>query len=366
MRPRVRCDRSSSPTTRLEVLARAAPPWVGVFHPPPTAFEPTLELRTKGWRSRAGSAPITRRCPAPLRLGPGRGSARRNARSAGGESSPACSGRSPPLAYPAFRGRGRVRSGRSGRPVTARASRGTPPPPPRSAGSAGTRSRVPHESTLFAARAAWPSRAPRSLARRVPFAGARVLVDRGRRSRSCPLQIGKILLNQVKRIRQIAGLPDLDRDNRMPVVDCRLEGLLELVGRPVEAEPFRHLRADSPEWRARPWVRRILVSHGQDGPNPTSDRVASRARRRVRADGNRAGCLRCGELGGEPGEIPAAEKRVRCGDDERSGCASRQCTLHRVGGTERRRLPNAPHFDTKARPVSRQLFDLLGEVAGDE
>jgi hypothetical protein len=94
--------------------------------------------------------------------------------------------------------------------------------------------------------------------------------------------------------------------------------------------------------------------------------MASRTRRRVGADSNRAVCLCRGELVGKPGEIPAAEERVRRSDDEWLGCARRECTLHRVCRAKRDGLPNAPHLDTEPRPVSRQPLDLLGEVTGDE
>src|SRR5439155_8971088 len=141
---------------------------------------------------------------------------------------------SPPAVCPASPAHVRARSAHSGRPARARAAREIPVLLLRTAESAGTRSRALRESTPSPARAVSPSRGRRSPEPPAPASGGRVLAGRGRMSRSCGSQVGKILLHQVKRIRQIACLPDLHSGNRLARFDRGLKGVLQLVGRVVE------------------------------------------------------------------------------------------------------------------------------------
>src|SRR4029077_13763864 len=126
--------------------------------------------------------------------------------------------------------------------------------------SAGTRSRAPLESTPSRARAASLSRGRRSPERPALSSGGSALAGRGRRSRSSGSQVGKILLHQVNRIRQIACLPDLHGDNRLARFDCRLKSVLQLVGRIVEAEAFGNCRPQSPQRCSGPRILWILVT----------------------------------------------------------------------------------------------------------
>src|SRR5437867_518575 len=63
-----------------------------------------------------------------------------------------------------------------------------------------------------------------------------------------PTQIRKVLLYQVKRIRQIPGSSDFERRNSQTIVDRPLVGLGKLERRAAEPFQVRHqLRPETPE-----------------------------------------------------------------------------------------------------------------------
>src|SRR5437763_13819469 len=125
-----------------------------------------------------------------------------------------------------------------------------------------------------------------------------------------PTQIRKVLLYQVKRIRQIPSSPDFKRGNSQPVVDRPLVGLGKLDRR--AAEPFQvrhHLRPETPERRVceRRFARR------DDPPGKAAldlDSRALRPRRRLAPDRDGAGRVRARERAREAGEIARPEDRV--------------------------------------------------------
>src|SRR5437763_14530926 len=125
-----------------------------------------------------------------------------------------------------------------------------------------------------------------------------------------PTQIRKVLLYQVKRIRQIPGSPDFKRGNSQTVVDRPLVGLGKLERRAAEPFQVRHqLGPETPERR----VRERRFARRDDPPSKAALALDSRAlrhRRRLAPDRDRAGGVRPRGRPREPGEVARPEDRV--------------------------------------------------------
>src|SRR5881227_1362686 len=177
-----------------------------------------------------------------------------------------------------------------------------------------------------------------------------------------PTQIRKVLLYQVKRIRQIPGSADFKRGNSQSVVDRTLVGLGKLERRAAEPFQVRHqLGPETPERR----VRERRFARRDDPPGKAAldlDSRALRPRRRLAPDRDGAGRVRARERAREAGEIARPEDRVGRGDEERWLRPGGEPAGDHVGRSVRTRLARIAKLQSETGAVAEQTLDLLREM----
>ena len=248
--------------------------------------------------------------------------------------------------------------------LRARGSRGTRPPPRRTAGYGSRRSRAPRGSMPSPARAASPSRAPRSPGPRGPAPGAPGPVwKRSYVSLIRSSKIREVLHHNVFRSGEIAGRADFERHDFESAPPSPRNAEASSNGGPgISSSRGRTLSAKNHSGAA---VRALALRVDLDDPAALDPH----------------GCLAF--LGafpdGQPGRRPrpkpmrcslrkraGREDGVRRDDEERRRSALCQRAPDRICRAERLRLTYEADGDPERRAVADELLHLLGEVPGDD
>src|SRR5437868_233945 len=178
-------------------------------------------------------------------------------------------------------------------------------------------------------------------------------------------QVRKVLLHQVKRVRQITRSPDFERRNLATVVDRPLVCFGEPVRRPAQAFEVREEAfAERPERR----MGEGCLAGSDDPPDePRLDLDARACSAGWRLASHRNGTwARSGrKLAHEGGDVAATEDRVGGRNDERRRRPRGESARDGVCRAVRPRLPREREFGSESRTGEERL-DLLREVPDDD